>query len=139
MKAGDPYNAHRAATKIAQFAFLQTGEIAQEDLKRLMAAYHYFYGERFGTLFTNSHKALWDYFESANEIENQLALFRHSSFVWRLNGHEDKEKSYLKALEAKGNEVLLLGERIDKNVLYFLSRSEYQGNRLEGRSKKPGE
>lgn len=139
LKTGDSYTTHRAATKIAQFAFLQNEKIEQEDLKRLIAAYHYFYGERFGALFTSSHKALWDYFESANEIGNQLALFRHSSFVWRLNGHEDKEKSYIKALEAKKNEMLLLGERIDKNVLYFLSRSEYQGNRLKDQSKKPGE
>jgi hypothetical protein len=138
-KANDLYNAHRAATKIARFSYLQNGKIEQEDLRRLMTAYHYFYGERFGALFTNSHKALWDYFETVNEVENQLVLFRHSSFVWRLNGHEDKEKNYLTALEAKKNEVLLLGERIDKNVLYFLNRSEYQGSRLEDQSKKLGE
>jgi predicted MPP superfamily phosphohydrolase len=138
-KADDSYNAHRAATKIARFSFLQNGKIEQDDLKRLMAAYHYFYGERFGSLFTNSHEALWEYFETANEVENQLALFRHSSFVWRLNGHEDKEKNYLKALEAKKNEVLLLGERIDKNVLYFLNRAEYQGNRVEDQREKSGE
>ena len=138
-KANDLYNANRAATKIARFSCLLNGRIEQEDLKRLITAYHYFYGERFGSLFTNSHKALWDYFETVNEVHNQLVLFRHSSFVWRLNGHEDKEQNYLAALESKKNEVLLLGERIDKNVLYFLNRSEYQGNRLEHQSKKLGE
>lgn len=133
--ANDTYNAYRAVTKLARFSYLQTGTIEQEDLKRLMAAYHYFYGERFGALFTSAHLALWDYFEEHGEIENLLALFRHSSFVWRLNGHEDKEKKYLETLEKRKNEILLLGERIDKNVLYFLGRAAYQVSRLEGSPK----
>lgn len=135
-KVGDLYNAHRAATKIARFVFLQGGKIEEEDLKRLMAAYHYFYGERFGSLFSDSHQALWEYFEQAGEVENQLVLFRNSSFVWRLNGHEAKEKNYLKALEVKKNAVLLLDETIDKNVLYFLNRSESHRSLLEDQSKK---
>lgn len=134
MEANSLYNAHRAATKIARFSYLQDGKIEKEDLRRLINAYHYFYGERFGSLFTAAHKALWDYFESINDIENQLVLFRHSSFVWRLNGHKDKEKDYLNSLEAKKNQMLSLGNRIDKNVLYYLNRSEYQGNQLNDQS-----
>lgn len=124
MKKGELYNAHRAATKIARFSFQKNGNIAPQDIKKLISAYHYFYGERFGALFTNSHKVLWDYFESSDEIDNLLALYRHSSFVWRLNGQDHQDNKYFSALENKRSSVISLGEPIDKNVLYFLSRAE---------------
>lgn len=135
MKNGETYNAHRAATKIAHFTFKQTGNIAPKDLKKLISAYHYFYGERFGTLFTSSHKVLWEYFDSNDQVGNLLALYRHSSFVWRLNGQEHHDKKYFNLLEGKRNNLITLGEPIDKNILYFLSRSEYQFNRIEGSKK----
>jgi len=130
IKNNDVYNAHRAATKIADYSFLNTKEISEDDLKRLIAAYHYFYAERFKQLFTKTHVVLWKFFESVNQVSNQLILFRHSSFVWRLSGSETLEKDYLQTLEKKKPEISRL-KNLDRDVMYFLGRSELQAPSLE--------
>ena len=57
--------------------------------------------QRFGRLFESCHAVLWELFESRNDVQQLLRLFRHSSFVWRIRGLEATEAEYLQRLKAR--------------------------------------
>lgn len=52
------------------------------------------------------HAALWDIFSSEDDTDNLLNLFRHSSFIWRINGRQYEEEKYLSKLLKKLHQVL---------------------------------
>lgn len=97
-KSGDTYTAARAVVKLGALSIKELGTISKVDLKNLIDAYQYFYGERFSFLFSKTHETLWSYFNSQSDVRNLLTLFRHSSFIWRLHGDETKEKTYVQEL-----------------------------------------
>lgn len=124
IKNGDPYNAARAAVKIGNLSIRQTNAITEGDLKNLINAYQYFYGERFSSLFSSSHKALWEFFERQGDIRNLLILFRHSSFIWRLHGNEENENTYVQRIIDNSRQILSANVlTADKNTAYFLVRA----------------
>lgn len=124
VKDGDAYNAARAAIKIGTLSLKETSVLTNGDLNNLISAYQYFYGERFGSLFLNAHKELWDFFESQGDIRNLLSLFRHSSFIWRLHGNEKTEKIYVQRLIVTARQILSTDAlTADKNTAYFLVRA----------------
>jgi len=124
LKDGDTYNAARAVVKLGELSIKESGTLSNTDLKNLINAYQYFYGERFSSLFTKSHEALWDYFNSQSDTRNLLSLFRHSSFIWRLHGDEAKEKSYIQELSDTARSILTTDIlTADTNTAYFLTRA----------------
>ena len=125
IKDRDPYNASRAAVKIATISIERKTKLSNENINTLVSAYQYFYGQRFDTLFLRSHKALWDIFESTGDIQNLLSLFKHSSFIWRLNGNEDREKPYVTRM-IRSAAGLLKSNIItaDHDTAYFIARAK---------------
>lgn len=124
LSEGDAYNAARAAVKIGTLSLRNAGTLSSGDLNNLINAYQYFYGERFGSLFLNAHKGLWDFFEKQADVRNLLSLFRHSSFIWRLHGNESYEQTYVKGLSETARQILSVDIlTADKNTAYFLTRA----------------
>ncbi|WP_170941610.1 metallophosphoesterase [Cellvibrio mixtus] len=120
----DRYTAARATVKMAELYIRSGNEIIGEDLNRLIDAYQYFYGERFKSLFTSAHKSLWTIFQQRDEPRNLLSLFRHSSFIWRLQGDEFNEKKYVDILMGASRHLLNTDIRTaDQNTGYFLLRA----------------
>lgn len=122
--AGDAYTAARAVVKIGTLSLKETGTLSNNDLNNLISAYQYCYGERFGSLFSKSHEALWNYFKNRADVKNLLILFRHSSFIWRLHGDESKEQVYIQQLIDSARQILTTDIlTADKNTAYFLVRA----------------
>lgn len=123
-KQNDPYTAGRAAVKIAKIARKQQIELSGTMLKSLIQAYQYFYGQRFNELFGEAHDVLWDVFETLRDVPNLLSLFKHSSFIWRLGGSDDREKPYALRLTNAATSLLSTDLRTaDQDTAYFVARA----------------
>ena len=90
---GDFYNGARAIVRMMKVRSLDE-DVTQEQLTRLIRAYQHLHNERGAALFDDSHEALWSAFRQAGEEANMLRLFRHSSLIWRLRGHDDRETAF---------------------------------------------
>jgi tetratricopeptide (TPR) repeat protein len=116
----DNYNRARA---IVEFAKNIGRPLTERERDRLIEAYHYFYHERLYSLFDKCHAVLWDIFEAAGDSTNLLNLFRHSSFIWRLNGRDELEIRYLTRLVRKVQDLLLKDvRRATRDGAYFVVR-----------------
>ncbi|MFM0395895.1 metallophosphoesterase [Paraburkholderia phytofirmans] len=123
--SGDNYNAARAAVKLGTRLLRSGDPLADGDLRLLIDSYQYFYGQRFGGLFSSAHKALWEYFEQKKDARNLLSLFRHSSFIWRLHENEKRELIYADRLSKNFRKILSADIlTADKNTAYFLLRAQ---------------
>ncbi|QFS38849.1 metallophosphoesterase [Burkholderia cepacia] len=121
---GDLYTAARATVRLAARSLRQTTTLSSTDLAQLIKAYQYFYGERFDSLFSSAHQSLWNVFERQGDVRNMLSLFRHSSFIWRLHGDDDRERDYIKRLIGAARQILATDVRsADQNTAYFLLRA----------------
>jgi len=118
----DYYNGVRAIVDLASRP--RSGQpLPQADRSRLVDAYHFLWNERLFTIFDRCHEALWSDFEKTGETENLLNLFRHSSFIWRLNGREELEAEYLAKLVAMVREVLAIEAVLaTRDGSYFMVR-----------------
>jgi hypothetical protein len=126
-KEQDYYNSARSAVQLATLYSNREVALPTEALGDLIRAYQYLFGQRLTSLFDSAHALLWDEFESIRDIPNLLTLFKHSSFNWRLDNKEEKEKSYasrLITMEKKLLKVDILQSNAD--TAYFLSRSGKQ-------------
>jgi len=124
VESGDTYTAARAVVKLGALSIKETGTLSNVDLNNLINAYQYFYGERFSSLFSKTHEALWIYFNNRSDVRNLLSLFRHSSFIWRLHGDETKEQVYVQELSDSARKILTTDIlTADKNTAYFLVRA----------------
>ncbi len=92
-QSGDPYDASRAVAEIGFLARKNLIELLPDEVSGMIDSYHYLYQERMPALFDACHHNLWDYFIKQNDISSLLRLFRHTSFIWRLNGEDAREKS----------------------------------------------
>jgi hypothetical protein len=96
------YNQVRAAVGKAR-ALQQSGSVGElggGDLVLLAKAYSYLHTQRLNVLFEQCHEALWVEFEARRETHQLLRLFRHTSFLWRIRGNEQREADYLRRLQA---------------------------------------
>ena len=118
----DFYNGVRAAVELAERRS-RSSDLGDADRARLVDAYHFLYSERLGSLFERCHEVLWNEFERLGEISNLLNLFRHSSFIWRLNGREDVEVRYLSRLVGMVRDVIASADiRGSRDGAYFVVR-----------------
>jgi hypothetical protein len=61
--------------------------------------------------------------EESDDTIRLLRLFRHTSFVWRIRGDEEKEGHYLKRIdENKVKKQEVGAEKLDTEVNYFWRR-----------------
>nr|WP_121272666.1 metallophosphoesterase [Pedobacter schmidteae] len=95
----DEYNTIRAVVAKCLNTLENSDEILDhESLQMLNMAYTYLYGQRMSSLFHDCHRALWLFCVQQRFYPELLNLFRHSSFVWRITGQEDKEQVYFNRL-----------------------------------------
>jgi len=120
----DFYNGIRATLRLAERSLDKGQKPPQAMRDRLVAAYHYLFAERFGSLFDRCHSVLWRIYRSENDLANLLGLFRHSSFQWRLRGEEKRETQYLNQLAdaISQNGLIVVGRTIE--VSYYRVRQE---------------
>ncbi|MBP0938973.1 metallophosphoesterase [Pseudomonas alliivorans] len=123
----DHYNSARAAIQIARLYENRESGLSPESLGNLIKAYQYLFGQRLATLFDAAHRLLWNEFERNHDTPNLLTLFKHSSFNWRLDNKEEKEKTYASRL-LNMEKKLLKANVLETNAdtAYFLSRSGKQ-------------
>lgn len=121
--ASDVYNQARAALDVADSILKRGDVLPQIDHIRLMAAYQYLFIQRIPSLFDKCHRVLWQSFAKRGEISNLFALFRHSSFIWRIRGLVLNEKKYIETL-AKIASTNSISESADRDRGYFNARLE---------------
>lgn len=98
----------------------QLESIAAADREHLYAAYSYLYTQRFGSLFDECHRIVWQLLIIESKRPLLLRLFRHSSLVWRLHGRSDEERSYIEEVEKMH---LDQGANVgDRDLGYLLAR-----------------
>lgn len=97
-------------------------DLSQSELAELTSAYTYLHGQRFGNLLDRCHAVLWEIFESKGDSQRLLRLFRHSSFLWRIRGRDDKETNYLERLKDAKLQERPLGKTVVVEFSYFLRR-----------------
>ncbi|MGV8998242.1 MAG: metallophosphoesterase [Parvibaculaceae bacterium] len=119
----DFYNGARAIVKLAKSLEASSG-LSSEERESLIGAYHFLYNERIYGLFDTCHAALWNEFVRLGDNDNLLNLFRRSSFIWRLNGHEKKEEEYLRKLTIIVRDLLVQDiRRVTRDGAYFVVRA----------------
>ncbi len=118
----DFYNSVRAAVELAERGS-RSSDLTGTERSRLVDAYHFLYSERLVSLFDRCHDVLWSDFERSGQISNLLNLFRHSSFIWRLNGRESTEARYLAKLARMARDIILSNDTLNsRDGAYFVVR-----------------
>lgn len=119
---GDFYNAARAIVDLAGQPGAEN-RMTKDERDRLIEAYHFLYNERLFDLFDRCHAALWRVFERDGDRANLLNLFRRSSFIWRLNGREAQEITYLSKLTKNVHDLIAAGlTQANRDGAYFVVR-----------------
>jgi hypothetical protein len=120
----DFYNRTRAAIELAEIALRSGQRLTEAEQSYLIVAYHFIFNERLPGLFDRCHDALWKNFSATGDVNNLLALFRHSSLHWRLRDSDSIEKQYLNKLkDAVGNLVSQKLATLSKEAAYYLVRA----------------
>ncbi|UVK84313.1 hypothetical protein LOY46_06330 [Pseudomonas sichuanensis] len=120
----DTYNMLRSIANCCDIAMNLGLDISEEETHLLLEAYKFSYGQRQNGMFTRCHKALWQFFERHDSLENLLILYRHSSILQRLTGKDTREKDYLARLIKKILEVGSDLTAVDESVKrYFIARA----------------
>lgn len=89
----------------------------------LIKAYQYFHAQRMSE-FNACHRVLWEHLEKKGQFSALYSMFRHSSFIWRLEGDLAEEMRYLERLSQIKNP-----ENVEKTagfafeIAYFIKRS----------------
>ncbi|MCY1327618.1 3',5'-cyclic adenosine monophosphate phosphodiesterase CpdA [compost metagenome] len=117
----DIYNIARATLNIAEYALAANEPLQNSDHFRLIAAYQYLFVQRIPDLFDRCHNALWRSFAHRREVPNLFALFRHSSFIWRIRGTAQNEERYIASL-TKIAAAETTPVPIDRDTSYFHAR-----------------
>lgn len=128
----DFYNSVRAAVELAGRRSRSSG-LGEVERSQLIDAYHFCYSERLGSLFDRCNEVLWNEFERSGQINNLLNLFRHSSFIWRLDGRESTEARYLARLVKVVQDVVAPDNiRGSRDGAYFVVRVSVVMNDWQG-------
>ena len=94
----DNYNKIRAGIAKAELlnGLDRIDELHGKDKRLLGAAYTHTHAQRLGRLFDQAHSIIWKLFASQpNSLPALIALYRHSSFLWRVRGESERELPYL--------------------------------------------
>ena len=97
-------------------------EITQLDEEDLWRSYSLAYSQRLSGIFNWCHRVFWRYLEVTHQFERQTGLFMVSSFVWRLNGNREMERTYLELLKNRTSEDFTESSGLTKLLRYCRSR-----------------
>ena len=122
-KSNDFYNGMRALIKRSRRVLSAGGSIKESEHASLIACYQFLFNEKMDALFDSCTEVLWQSFTQRGETANLLALFRHSSLVWRLRGADAREQSYVARLRAVVDATIRAALSHDRVVAYFLVRA----------------
>lgn len=90
----------------------------------LIKAYQYFHAQR-STAFSDCHDVIWALLEKRGKNDALYALFRHSSFIWRLEGKSDLELKYFKRLtDLKSQKQVEQDSGFVVEIAYFMKRAK---------------
>ncbi|MGN6152355.1 MAG: hypothetical protein ACTHOH_10160, partial [Lysobacteraceae bacterium] len=134
-KGNDFYNGFRAIIDLAaEIGDKPSFGVADKDT--LVDAYHFLYNERMFDLFDKCHDELWKIFERDGDSGNLIRLFRHSSFMWRLRGEEEKEIQYLNQVANRIAGIVGIGVfSVDRDTAYAVVRfASVIGSNISGKS-----
>lgn len=121
-KGSDFYNGFRAIIDLAA-ELGDSPSFSAADKDFLVDAYHFLYNERMFDLFDRCHDELWKLFERSGDRGNLIRLFRHSSFMWRLRGEEEKEVKYLQKVAHRMTDIVGIEVfRADRDTAYVVVR-----------------
>lgn len=119
----DIYNFVRATVELAERTLDSEERLGDADQIGLIASYQYLFIQRIPSLFDRCHRVLWACFLQKGDVANLFALFRHSSFIWRVRGVGEKDQGYLASLTRLSH-----GEAgkqpLARDKEYFLARSQ---------------
>ncbi|MEK6743541.1 MAG: hypothetical protein AABZ15_08025 [Nitrospirota bacterium] len=128
-KNEDPYNRIRAVVNKANYLLLNNkpGDLLPRDYQLLTYAYSFLFAQRLTALFTLCHKAIWGLLKNQHQTRQLLKIFRLSSFIWRIRGEENTEKTYLEEIRNidVGEVKKLNDERIAVDIIYFERRTQF--------------
>lgn len=118
---GDFYNSARAVVWLSEA--VGVGSLDRTELDQLIKSYHFFYNERMLDLFNRCHRQIWEYFDQNNDLVNLLSLYRHSSFMWRLQQVEGLEAEYLKKIYGRlGSSIISSSLGAGRDAAYLMVR-----------------
>lgn len=112
---GDEYNKVRAVvnkTDVLLKANRQS-ELRHKDKIMLERAFSYAYSQKLQSLFNKCTRVIWELLLIAGKYDQMLKLFRYSSFLWRIRGEHDLEKSYLEKLADVSRQSIDSAQTID--------------------------
>ena len=125
----DPYNRIRALVNKAKLASNSGSSISLSIAEKAMLrqAYSFLFTQRLGNLFDECHKVLWELFKNEENLNYLLLMFRLSSFVWRLKGDIETEKTYAIQIRETAEECLIpkAQKRVVMAFEYFKKRSGF--------------
>lgn len=119
------YNFLRATARYATLTIRHNGVAAltSADMNAIEAGYSFMFSQRMSSLLTEFHDVMWRILEHRRDYDKQLQLLKHSSFVWRLCGEEDRDKPYLKAVKSQvENSSRTLSGMLSRAVSYIVIR-----------------
>jgi hypothetical protein len=120
------YNQVRAiVNKVSYVHASGVAQVSPPDFALLVRSYSYLYTQRFASLLDQCHEALWRELDARGKLGQLLLLFRHTSFLWRIRGQEDKETEYLNRLRSKPIDEpapATAAMRLASELQYFWSR-----------------
>ncbi len=128
------WNEYRAVIRKAQIVSANNdfAQLSISDRSSLAMAYAFCHAQRLEE-FDSCHECLWELFEHEHSLPKLYAIFRNSSFIWRLRGDEASELNYyrrLDGLEKNGPSAKVSGFRIEFD--YFMKRAKILILRLVG-------
>jgi hypothetical protein len=120
------WNEYRAVLEKAKLAEIshELKKLTIQDRLSLRMAYAFCHAQRL-TAFDECHECLWELFEDEHNIPQLYALFRNSSFIWRLRGDDQIELNYYQRLvefEKQTPRTVFASFRIE--VEYFAKRAK---------------
>jgi predicted phosphodiesterase len=114
------YNEARAIVELAELSFENSDQLSPSDHINLIKAYQYVFTQRIPSLFDRCHDALWKSFKEQEQVPNLFALFRHSSFIWRIRGDVTSEHGYIVSLSEMARKKTYVVDSRDAG--YFKAR-----------------
>ena len=97
-------------------------EITKLDEGDLWRSYSLAYSQRITGIFNWCHKICWRYLAATGQSKRQIELFMISSFVWRLNGNKELEKTYLEKIGTQNPSFYDQSNRNSQLLNYCKSR-----------------
>jgi hypothetical protein len=99
-------------------------KITLSDEMCLNQAYQYYHSQRLSD-FSECHEVIWSILEKRNRLDALLSLFRHSSFIWRIEGKSDLELKYFKMLtDLQSLEDFNANTNIPVEISYLIKRAK---------------